>query len=279
MKGTYSTAGKCFAAGMAFTAAAAALTGCGYRLNGGREPETVLYVDEIFGNTPTETQEALEPREEASEPQEAFAPQEEASQPQEEPSAEADAFWYEQYAAVLNDWTLIEDYGDFGYLPMYFGEDYAFDSYWLCDVDGNGIPELFLHSSSMAVITAVFTCTEEQLVFLVYDDFYGINQETGELVVHGHWHGAGGSYDNEWSAYQIAQDKAESSMYIDFIDFSEDGGGIRYTVYNSETGAYTESADGAEYEALYEAHVQPCVPVQNYTLYNSADLSGLDRIQ
>lgn len=207
-----------------------------------------------------------------------------SAEEQEKPSAVGEVeetFWYDQYAAILKDWTLIEDYGDFSYLPMYFGEDYAFDSYWLCDVDQNGVPELFLHSSTMSVITAVFTCTEEQLVFLTYDDFYGINQEKGELLIHGHWHGAGGSYVNEWSAYKVLQDKAEYSMYIDFFDVSEEGEDEenRYTVYDPETDEYIDSSDGTEYEALYAAHVQPCVPVESYTLYGSSDSSGLDRIQ
>lgn len=203
------------------------------------------------------------------------------TQEQEKPSAVGEVeepFWYDQYAAILKDWTLIEDYGDFSYLPMYFGEDYAFDSYWLCDVDQNGVPELFLHSSTMRDITAVFTCTEEQLVFLTYDDFYGINSETGELVIYGHWHGAGGTSENEWTAYKVLQDKAEYAMYIDFYDFAKYGES-HYVIYNPETEEYVYLSDGTEYEALYAVHVQPCVPVESYTLYDSFDLSGLDRIQ
>ncbi len=103
--------------------------------------------------------------------------------------------------------------------------------------------------------------------------------ETGEFVIHGHWHWAGGTYDNEWSAYKVLLDKAEYAMYIDFFDFSEEGEESFYTIYNPETEEYVHSSDGTEYEALYAAHVQPCVPVESYTLYGSSDLSGLDRIQ
>ncbi len=238
--------------------AAIALHGCGNRLTEEQEKPSATMENELYCslNSLTEEQEKPSAVDEVEEP-----------------------FWYDQYAAVLKDWTLIEDYGDFSYLPMYFGEDYAFDSYWLCDVDQNGVPELFLHSSTMRDITAVFTCTEEQLVFLTYDDFYGINLETGEFVIHGHWHGAGGTYDNEWSAYKVLLDKAEYAMYIDFFDFSEEGEESFYTIYNPETEEYVHSSDGTEYEALYAAHVQPCVPVESYTLYGSSDLSGLDRIQ
>lgn len=262
---------------------AAVLTGCGYRLTGEPETKVVLYADSIFAN------ESAEPRD-SSEQQEASAAedssgQQETSEQQEPSEAEIQEsftpegkFRYDQYAAILNDWTLAESYGDLSYLQMYFGEDYGFDSYWLCDVDQNGVPELFLHSSTMG-ITAVFTCTKEQPVFLTYDDFYGINTETGELVIHGHWHGAGGSYDNEWSAYKVLPDGAQYSMYIDFFDFSEDGEENQYTVYNPETDEYVRLTDGTEYEVLYAAHVQSCITVDSYTLYDCSDLSGLDRIQ
>ncbi len=201
---------------------------------------------------------------------------------QEKPSVAGeveDTFWYDQYAAILKDWTLIEDYGDFSYLPMYFGEDYAFDSYWLCDVDQNGVPELFLHSSTMSVITAVFTCTEEQLVFLTYDDFYGINPETGELVIHGHWHGAGGTWENEWTAYKVFPDKAEYVMYIDHYAPPQYDGEEHYDIYNPKTDEYECVSDGTEYEELYAVHVEPCITVDYYTLYDISDLSGLNRIQ
>ena len=262
---------------------ATVLTGCGYQLTGEPETRVVLYADSIFANESAEPGDSSE-RQDASAAEDPSG-QQETSEQQEPSEAETqesftpeDKFRYDQYAAILNDWTLAEGYGDLSYLQMYFGEDYLFDSYWLCDVDQNGVPELFLHSSTMG-ITAVFTCTEEQPVFLTYDNFYGINPEMGELVIHGHWHGAGGSYENEWTAYQVLPDKAEYTMYIDFFDLSEDGEENRYTVYNPETGEYVHSTDGAEYEALYAAHVQSCITMDNYTLYDCSDLSGLDRIQ
>ncbi|MDE7248142.1 MAG: hypothetical protein K2N43_09680 [Lachnospiraceae bacterium] len=234
----------------------ASLNGCSNQLITKQEPETVIDFNSLIADKVIETQQESLDTEERHE------------------------FWYDQYAAILSDWTLAEDYGDLSYLPMYFGEDdYAFDSYWLCDVDQNGIPELFLHSSTMSVITAVFTCTEEQLVFLTYDDFYGINLETEEIVIQGHWHGAAGSPEYEWTAYKVFPDKVEYTMYIDFFDFSEDSEKNHYTIYNPETDEYMSSSDGTEYEELYAAHVEPCIPVENYTLYDISDLSGLDRIQ
>ena len=51
------------------------------------------------------------------------------------------------YRAIGADWTLIEDPDwswDLEYMDFYFGQDYQFDSYWLCDMDKNRTLELFL---------------------------------------------------------------------------------------------------------------------------------------
>lgn len=256
---------------------AAALYGCGNEQ--ADEPETVIEMDILFKNIPTDEANETVFNETESK---ASAPDESAGQEAQESvrTEEQGEFWRMQYEAVLKDWTLIENYGDLHYLPLYFGEDYMFDSYWLCDVDQNQIPELFLHSSTMGVITAVLTCTEENLVFLTYDNFYGINLETGELVVQGHWHGAGGSWTDEWSAYKVFPDKLERVMYIDYYDRSEDGEEDLYDIYNPQTGEYEHTSDGAErYEELYAVHVAPCITVNHYTLYDLSDFSGLDRIQ
>lgn len=183
----------------------------------------------------------------------------------------------EAYKDFLADWKKIEDYGDFSYLEMYFGEDYYFDQYFLCDIDENGIPEFGLYSSYMQ-LTALFTYTDEP-VYLLYDNIYGINPETDEVVIHGHWHGAGGSWVNEWSAYRIAGDKAEYSMYIDYLGTAEDGDEIHYTVYDEQSDEYTRPQDSVEYDAFYAAHVEPCVLMENYRFYDLSDLSGFDNIQ
>lgn len=262
--------------------AAVVLNGCGDEF--ADEPETTIEIDFLFEDISADesiidlsTENAFdENASNESEPTGAAGQETLESASTEEESGE---FWRKQYEAVLKNWTLIENYGDMSYLSMYFGEDYAFDSYWLCDVDQNQVPELFLHSSTMDVITAVLTCTEEKLVFLTYDNFYGINLETGELVIQGHWHGSGGTGENEWTAYKVFPDKAKNVMYIDHYDLSEYGEEDRYVIYNPETDEYGHVSDGTEYGQLYAVHVEPCITVDYYTLYDISDLSGLDSIQ
>ncbi len=190
---------------------------------------------------------------------------------------------YQAYKSILSDWTSMEKYGDFSYFTFYFGENYGYDSYFLCDVDKNGVPELFLCSESMC-ITTVFTYSQ-QLSWLVSDDIYGINEETGELIVLGHWHGAGGTgTEHECTGWKVSGDKAENFMYIDFYDFSENGDFIPeegnenfYVIYDMETERCEHTANGAKYEELYAAHVEPCALIEDYQLYDLSDYSGLDK--
>lgn len=72
--------------------------------------------------------------------------------PTPEPWPEA---WQEGYRRILEDWTVIEGYGDLSYLPAFFGDEYGFDAYFLCDVEGDGTPELFLDSSTMGLAAAL----------------------------------------------------------------------------------------------------------------------------
>lgn len=68
-------------------------------------------------------------------------------------------------------------------------------------------------------------------------------------------------------------------MYIDFFDVSEEDGGIRYTVYDPEKDEYTHPQDSTEYDALYAAHVEPCILAEDFLLYDLSDSSGFDDIQ
>ena len=185
--------------------------------------------------------------------------------------------WRDAYQMFLNDWKRIEEYGDFSYLPFYFGNKYYFDKYFLCDVDENGIPELFLYSTNMR-LTAVFTY-EDEPVFLTYDMIYGINPETDEVIINGHWHGSGGSGADEWSAYHISGIACEYSMYIDFFEVYDREGVVQYTIYDPEKDEYTHPQDCTEYDALYAGHVEPCVLAEDYLLYDLSDISGFDDIQ
>lgn len=237
-------------------------------LSGGPALEEAMNVSEVRNETHS-----------ISEAQnEAHSIPEAEDRPQDAADIEWPQSWKEAYGLFLENWKLIEDYGDFSYLSMYFGEEhYSFDRYFLCDIDENGTPELLLYSMYMR-LTAVFTYTDEP-VFLLYNNLYGINLETDEVVINGHWHGAGGSGIDEWSACRITGDVSKYSMYIDYMDLREDGGEIRYTVYDERTGIYEHPQDGAEYDAFYAGHVEPCIPMENYRLYDLSDLNGLDDVQ
>lgn len=189
--------------------------------------------------------------------------------------------WYSAYQAILNDWTMIDEYGDFEYLKMFFDSKYQFDNYWLCDVNSDGTPELFLHSDYMG-ITAVFTYYENQVYSLMYDVIYGINKETGDIVIEGHWHGAGGSGVDEWTVYHITSSEAVYSYYIDFYrEYKEIGMDKPYTIYDAATDEnhYEMQYDSREYDEIYNIHVKPCILASNYQRYDLSDLKGLDVVQ
>ena len=245
-----------------WVAAMIGLSGCGAKANHAEENFVTPQIEELEEET-----DILE-----------ILPELEIEQLILEKESESPKDWREAYQVFIDDWKQIEKYGDFSYPAVYFGkEHYNFDKYFLCDVDDNGTPELFLYSTYMR-LTAVFTYTDEP-VFLLYDNIYGINLETDEVVIHGHWHGAGGSWENEWSAYGISGDTAERTMYIDFVDLSEYDGEIRYTVYDAKKKEYTDLQDGAEYDAFYAAHVEPCILAEDYLLYELYDENGFDHIQ
>ena len=52
-----------------------------------------------------------------------------------------------------------------------------------------------------------------------------------------------------------------------------------YNIYLFKEGIAETMADGEWYEELYATHVEPCIPIENYTMYDISDGSGLDRIQ
>lgn len=204
-------------------------------------------------------------------------PQEEpAQQPSPEPEITKDSAaleallrtenWSDCYRLILQDWTVIEGLADLSYLPFYFGDGYKFDSYYLYDVDQNGTPELFLCSATMR-LTAVLTYTD-QPVFLLYNNLYSINPETSEVIIRGHWHGAGGSGTCEWSAYRLSGDTPELTMMIDWMPYS-------YSVYALDTLGFGEAETQEAYEAQYAVHVKPGIPVERFEPCALNDLSGL----
>ena len=133
-----------------------------------------------------------------------------------------------------------------------------------------------MYSNTMYGMTAVFTYADRP-VYLEYDCIDGINLDTAELVIHGHWHGAGGSWDNEWTAYQVQGDKAEYNVYIDYFELDEDEN--TYTVYDPGTDTYNKIHTSEEYDEEYAIHVAPRILVEEYVKYELADENGLKNIQ
>lgn len=195
---------------------------------------------------------------------------------------ELDEPWYEAYRNIIIDWTKLEDYYDLGYLKFYFREDYQFDSYFLCDVDQNGIPELFLYSATgnMEDMVLIVSYTDQSVV-IIYEMIYGINFKTKEVIVHGHWHGTGGTWINEWSGFQIQGDTFEFTMFIDAYP-KEDTGEEEdryYVSYQGRPDTEEQYTDRQEYEKIYAERVENCTPVEDIVKYALTDLSGLKHIQ
>lgn len=191
--------------------------------------------------------------------------------------------WYEAYRSFVIDWTRLETYYDLGYLKYYFDEDYQFDSYFLCDVDRNGTPEFFLYSDTrnMKNMVVIMTYTD-QPVGIIKEMIHGINLETGEIIVHGHWHGAGGSGIDEYSGFCIQGDTFENTMSIDayrkeyYPSVEEE---LYYVSYLGRPDTKERYTDRQEYEEVYAERVESCTLIEDIVKYDLTDLSGLKDIQ
>ena len=249
------------------------LTACALQEDFSEEEPTVEITPEVKPTQPKEEPEL--PQSDAVVPKE--EPQEEpVRQPSPEPEITRDSAalealfrsenWSDCYRLILQDWTVIEGLADLSYLPFYFSDRYGFDSYYLYDVDQNGTPELFLCSSTMR-LTAVLTYTDRP-VFLLYNAIYAINPETSEVIIRGHWHGAGGSGTNEWHAYRLSGDTPELTVSMDYMPYG-------YSVYALDTLGFGVAETQEAYEAQYAVHVKPAVPVERFKPCALNDLSGL----
>ena len=203
--------------------------------------------------------------------------------------------WYEAYKSIIMDWTIIRDVEDWGwgyyvyYLKdeCFYYADFCFEfcSYWLCDIDQNGTPELFLYYPDEYIGdvegVVILTYTDHPIV-IFGEPIYGVNVETGEIIVHGHWIGSGGTgvFWNEWEAYKLQGGMAERSFYIDsYAEFGEEAGDTPYVVDYPERHGSERQADGREYEEIYDNHVANCIPVKDFVMYDMMDLSELKDIQ
>lgn len=175
--------------------------------------------------------------------------------------------WRSAYESILEDWTTIEDYYDTSYIAQYFGTGYQFDEYFLYDLDQDSVPELLLFSSTMR-LTEVFTY-DDHLIWCGENNFAGINTDANELLVAGHWHGAGGSGVYEWSSYRLSGQTLELVTYIDIL-------GDTYTIYRD--GNYVDGTQ-EEYYSLYEQYFTDYTPYTYITKYALSDSSGLDMWQ
>lgn len=148
---------------------------------------------------------------------------------------------YQAYKSVLADWTLIEKYGDFSYYAFYFGDNYGYDSYFLFDVDKNGIPELFLCSESMC-ITTVFTYAQK-LCWLVSDNIDGI--EEGEAVCGAIWERINTDpYETLAFGGRDASQYHEIENYEEEIEYTSDGKIVHYKSQGNIT--YLEDAENTD---------------------------------
>lgn len=173
--------------------------------------------------------------------------------------------WKKSYESILNNWRRAEKYCDTSYLKMYFGRDYKFNQYFLYDLNRNGTPELFLHSTTMG-LTIVFTYNG-RLSSLGYYDIYGFNTDKKELIVRGHWHGAGGSGVNEWTIYKMGSSWMQGTYTMDKMNGN-------YSVYNMQDGTFTGSSK--MYNAIYSQHIRKCKRMNSFTRYKLSDRGRLN---
>ena len=190
--------------------------------------------------------------------------------------------WKKAYRSFLKDWKQVENYVELGYVKRYFGKNYKFKRYFVCDVDGDGTPELFLYNAKMNGLSAVLTYKNGKITGLGYDMVTSINKKQKALVVHGHWHGAGGTggeaYDgNEYAVYKIKKKKGEWMLAYGYYF---DRWPNRYTFYNGKDdwGERKLTNKKAEklYNSLYEKYVSTSVSIKKFKKYKFTDKSGLN---
>lgn len=171
--------------------------------------------------------------------------------------------WEVQYRKILKNWRLVNSYLNTNYLKEYFGKDYRFDKYCLYDLNKDGIPELFLSSSSMG-LTGVLTY-KKKVIGLTCDNIYKVNKSKKEIIVRGHWHGAGGSYENEYTIYNISKNKMNMLYYIDNLD-----GYI--TLYSP---FYKLSETKNDYKKIYNSHVKSATLFSSLKKYKLNDTTAI----
>ena len=98
-------------------------------------------------------------------------------------------------------------------------------------------------------------------IYIDYDDYLGLLPELGASLVHGHWHGAGGSYTYEYSVFGLPEHKL-----LAYFDHSEPGYGALTWSFVEEDGSWYNGAaegDSARYDALVRQYVYPALRVED----------------
>ena len=180
--------------------------------------------------------------------------------------------WQKAYQSILSNWKRAEKYQDMSYLKYYFGKDYKFNQYFLYDLNGDSTPELFLYSTSMGM--TLILSYNGKIRALGYDSFYGIHKKRHEIVVRGHWHGAGGSGTREWYVYNM---RGTSKLAL---TYAIDKLGSQYSVYNARTGESTYSKDTYSknaYSSVYNTHVKGTTKLSSFKKYKLSDKSAFNK--
>lgn len=194
-----------------------------------------------------------------------------AAEPAENPAAGESAGWYADYLALLSDDSAREALiGDATvYRTGYFSYDpeaLHYQSWRLADLSGDGIPELLL--TTAVGLTDLFTW-QDGPVYIGYDHYFGFLPGTGLAVVHGHWHGAGGSQRDEWTVsnpFRSYEERPIASFdHLGGWYVWEDGVSIRED---------SEEAKGA-YEDAVRRYVDPCVRLADIPAHGMDELETL----
>ena len=183
--------------------------------------------------------------------------------------------WREAYTALLTDETLRKTVigKDADYREDYFSSDLSLlqpTAYAAADINADGTPELLLYAEGTG-LTDLFAF-DGRLHYLGYDRIFGFLPEEGLAVIHGHWHGAGGSGTAEYSVRDFFRD-GEQTAYLDRLDTGEE---LHYSFFETEEG-WSEGTDekaAARYDELYDRYVRACVRMEDIPLFAMDNLSG-----
>ena len=193
--------------------------------------------------------------------------------------------WLEAYGRLITDASAREKAigAAADYRSFYFSYDPSLlepDAYALADLNEDELPELLLFAEGTG-LTDIFTW-DGGLRYLGYDRFFGFVPESGAAVVHGHWHGAGGSGAHEYSTAELFGGADARGAYFDYLE--NDTGERRYSVYDGEDSYSGDWAPAGRdkkgeklYRELYDRTVLKCVRLEDIPFFSLDNPEGLAR--